>query len=429
MSAAAPQENNLPARLNRECLCVTVDHDRLTAALESDPTLAGLGEAIRRERPHLFTDTAVFLSAGQVARMAEVVRVLEAVRALPGYREAVLAHAPAAARFDPGTAGVFLGFDFHLSDDGPKLIEINTNAGGALLNARLALAQQACCPETGGMRIGAEAPDKLGHVFVEMFRAEWRRVHGDAPLESVAIVDDAPRRQYLYPEFLLFQSLFHEHGIEAVIADPRELAYCHGRLFYADAPIQLVYNRLTDFTLAADAHVMLRNAYLDGKAVVTPHPRAHALYADKRNLALLCDPQRLRALGAPPEAIEALRGAVPRTVAVTPDNREELWAGRRRLFFKPVAGYGSRAAYRGDKITKRVWEEIGAGGYVAQDIVPPGERQRQLTGAPAAFKFDVRCFAYDGEVQLLAARLYQGQTTNFRTAGGGFAPVFYPASG
>jgi hypothetical protein len=25
---------------------------------------------------------------------------------------------------------------------------------------------------------------------------------------------------------------------------------------------------------------------------------------------------------------------------------------------------------------------------------------------------------------LVAARLYQGQTTNFRTPGGGFAPVF-----
>jgi hypothetical protein len=31
---------------------------------------------------------------------------------------------------------------------------------------------------------------------------------------------------------------------------------------------------------------------------------------------------------------------------------------------------------------------------------------------------------YDGMIQLMAARLYQGQTTNFRTAGGGFAPVY-----
>jgi hypothetical protein len=38
-------------------------------------------------------------------------------------------------------------------------------------------------------------------------------------------------------------------------------------------------------------------------------------------------------------------------------------------------------------------------------------------------KFDVRAYAYAGRVQLLAARIYAGQTTNFRTAGGGFAPV------
>jgi hypothetical protein len=30
---------------------------------------------------------------------------------------------------------------------------------------------------------------------------------------------------------------------------------------------------------------------------------------------------------------------------------------------------------------------------------------------------------YRGRVQLISARLYQGQTTNFRTPGGGFAPV------
>ena len=44
-------------------------------------------------------------------------------------------------------------------------------------------------------------------------------------------------------------------------------------------------------------------------------------------------------------------------------------------------------------------------------------------------KVDVRNYVYDGNVQLLAARLYQGQTTNMRTAGGGFAPVFMPRAG
>lgn len=41
-----------------------------------------------------------------------------------------------------------------------------------------------------------------------------------------------------------------------------------------------------------------------------------------------------------------------------------------------------------------------------------------------ALKMDIRAYVYNSEIQLLAARLYQGQTTNFRTQGGGFAPVF-----
>jgi len=58
--------------------------------------------------------------------------------------------------------------------------------------------------------------------------------------------------------------------------------------------------------------------------------------------------------------------------------------------------------------------------------VPAGERR--IT-AGTALKTDVRNYVYAGEVQLLAARLYQGQTTNMRTTGGGFAPVLTtPAS-
>ena len=101
-----------------------------------------------------------------------------------------------------------------------------------------------------------------------------------------------------------------------------------------------------------------------------------------------------------------------------------MWAKRRGFFFKPAAGYGSRAAYRGDKLTKRVWAEMAKGTYVAQAIVAPSERHVAVAQAPVALKADVRNYSYDGMVKLIAARLYQGQTTNFRTTGGGFAPVF-----
>jgi len=110
-------------------------------------------------------------------------------------------------------------------------------------------------------------------------------------------------------------------------------------------------------------------------------------------------------------------------VLVDAGNADELWGRRKQLFFKPFAGYGSRAAYRGDKLTQRVWSEILAGGYVAQALVAPGERAVDAS-ADKPLKFDLRQYVYDGHVQWSAARVYQGQTTNFRTPGGGFAPVY-----
>jgi hypothetical protein len=103
---------------------------------------------------------------------------------------------------------------------------------------------------------------------------------------------------------------------------------------------------------------------------------------------------------------------------------ERLWSGRRQLFFKPVAGHGSRGAYRGDKLTRRVWGEILRGDYVAQQIVPPSERRLKLGGEDLVLKLDIRCFVYAGHVQLLASRVYRGQTANLRTTGGGLASVF-----
>ncbi len=40
-----------------------------------------------------------------------------------------------------------------------------------------------------------------------------------------------------------------------------------------------------------------------------------------------------------------------------------------------------------------------------------------------ARKFDVRVYTYDGAPLILGARIYQGQTTNLRTQGGGLAAV------
>ncbi|MCM2318901.1 MAG: hypothetical protein NDI93_06170 [Pseudomonas sp.] len=411
--------------LNDRCFCIGLDRAELRTALESTIGLPGLFELVRERCPHLFAAHPVFVAPAQLTRMAEVVQAIETVVALPAYRDAVLARAPAIARHDPGgPRGVFFGFDFHVEESGFGLIEINTNAGGAMLNAVLARAQRACCPSIEQLLPPSARAEELEARIVAMFHREWARAGQQRPLRSIAIVDQTPERQYLYPEFLLFQQLFQRQGWQAVIADPGELSLKCGKLWHGELAIDLVYNRLTDFAFEEPANAILRQAYLERATLVAPHPQAHALYADKHNLTLLSDERQLQDLGVPPATRELLLASIPHTERVDPANAERLWRERRRLFFKPCAGFGSRAAYRGDKLTRRVWQEILAGDYVAQALVPPGQRVLSPDGASQPLKFDLRNYAYDGAVQWVAARLYQGQTTNFRTPGGGFAPVY-----
>jgi len=414
----------LSERLNSQCFCISLDNAALRQALAAE--LGADLMALTEERcPYLFSAQPVFISDSQKKRMAEVVRAVESVVALPAYREQILAHAPAIARQDPGGArGVFFGYDFHLREGGLGLIEINTNAGGAMLNAVMARAHLACCMDKEQLAAAANSAAALEKSIVDMFLAEWRLANREGPLQTIAIVDTAPEQQYLYPEFLLFQKLFERHGLRAVIADPSELTLHEGALRHGDTAIDLVYNRLTDFMLASPDSAVLRAAYLEQAVMLTPHPQAHALYADKRNLALLCDAGQLQALDVPQEIQDVLLDNILPTEVVDTAHAERLWRERRQLFFKPAAGYGSRAAYRGDKITKRVWQDILAGEYVAQALMPPGERVIGTREDPASLKFDIRCYTYGGDVQWTAARMYQGQTTNFRTPGGGFAPVY-----
>jgi hypothetical protein len=153
-----------------------------------------------------------------------------------------------------------MGYDFHMGADGPRLIEINTNAGGALLNAALARAHRTCCDSMQGLFDTSTDLLQLDATFVAMFRAEWRAQRGETPLRTVLIVDDAPDTQYLAPEFALARQLFLQHGITAAVADARELQWHDGALWHpalpAGQPVDLIYNRLTDFDLSDPA--MLR---------------------------------------------------------------------------------------------------------------------------------------------------------------------------
>ena len=409
-------------RLNRGCFCVTLDRPALIEALNRDVGSANFAQRLVGSHPSLFSNVATFVSAKTLIEMARVVNAVEAAARLPGYRDAVLSWASPIARLDFGPIGALMGYDFHVTASGPKLIEVNTNAGGAFLNAPLARAQRACCAEVNAPFEISPSQD-FGSRIVDMFIDEWRRQRGSGRPKVIAIVDDAPNEQHLFPEFRLAKALLEEHSFETAIADPTELILDGRALLCGGHPIDLVYNRLVDFALEEPRHAALRAAYVGGDVVVTPNPRAHALFADKRNLTLLSDSQRLKHWGLAQDHLDVLCASVPLTVVVSEANVDALWRDRRDLFFKPARGHGGKAVYRGSKVTRKVWAEIIAGEYVAQSFAAPSTRGIQLDATRVELKVDVRLYTFGGIVLLSAARLYGGQTTNMRTPGGGFAPV------
>ncbi len=415
-------------QLNSACRCCSLNRQALQKRLSSIDESGDLYRMITTERPHLFADSAVFLNQACLDKQLEIIAALEQVIAMPAYQESVLAYAPNTAQFLPKAQGVFVGYDFHIAPEGPKLIEINSNAGGALINALLIRVQNVCCEQVGGLQPGQvffqlqviKQPEDL---IIEMFFQEWQAERGEEPLRRIAIVDDEPQSQYMLPEFILFKHLFAQQSIDTVICDPCELAYRDGALWHGTLKVDLVYNRLTDFGLEDVKQLALREAYLAGDVVLTPHPRNHALYADKRNLVLLCDDDFLQRIGVAAKYREILSLGIAHTQLVNPQESEELWAKRKKLFFKPAKGFGSKAAYRGDKLTQQVFSYILQHDYVAQTLVKPSERQLEIEHGVVNLKLDLRHYAYRGQTQLVCARLYQGQTTNFRTPGGGFAQV------
>lgn len=414
--------STLADRLNRYCQCYRPEIAE--AARAGAGGILGTGTLQRlAAATSLYSRTVAFIDAGRVAELQRLIGVIEQLARTPEW-SADAGLPPPDPRLGPG---LLMGYDFHVTADGARLIEINTNAGGAVPSALALLALKDCCERAtlwreAFLRLPYPAEDRLERVL-ELPLAEWHRVRGNRLPHRVAIVDANPEGQALYPEFLAYAEAIRSAGVPCDILDPAALRHADGQLLGPDGPIDYVYNRLTDFDFGEPAQAALAAAWRDGAVLISPHPDAYQRLADKRRLITLSDPAALARLPLYPDERELLLRTVPQTRDVRDFDPEVLWAQRSLWFFKPATGYGSRAAYRGDKLTRRVYGEILSQPYVAQRVVQPAARHVQLDGSEADLKWDLRAYTWAGELVLLSARLYQGQTTNFRTPGGGFAPV------
>lgn len=341
-----------------------------------------------------------------------VVKQLYALRNETWYGEDVLSRSARSAQFDPGNKSICMSYDFHLDPSGTlKLIEVNTNAAFFLTGYFLYQFTETPLPI-----------DFTLETFIENCKEESRLTKNN--FNSLAIVDENPTSQRLYIEFLLYEQLFREFGYSTQIGDPAQLIYQNHLLSLNEKKIDFIYNRTTDFYFEQPQNSSLQAAYLNRAVTVSPNPHEYALLADKQRLVewgLALKNNDTRYANLLP-----IRQHLLETDLLTKANSDFFWSHKKKYFFKPLTSFGAKGVYRGDGISRVHFEQLLEKQYLAQEYCPPPEHSFSILGQePVKMKYDLRFYVYQDQLQMVIARLYQGQVTNLRTPLGGFAPVVF----
>jgi len=352
------------------------------------------------------------LSRRQLRQMLEAVRLFYRLQATPGYQRLVEPELPETARFDPGHDAVMMGYDFHLTEAGPKLIEVNTNAGGAMY------AFFAAHPELLGK---CPPPSPFTRRLLLTFLQDWWRFSGRPGTlpRRMVIIDENPPAQNLYPEMECCRALFVREGIACDIVDPGELRFSDEGVFLGNEQVDFIYNRHCDFYLEDDALAGLRAAWLNRQVCLSPHPRAYGLLADKRRMIVWSDPQLLAHTGLTGRQRARLLNLVPQSRLLADLDPAQVWQERKNLVFKPVDRFGGKGVLLGRSTSRKRFADLAPEYTLVQELIPPSVSP----GGEEGFKTDYRVYAYRDRVVGVAARLWRGQLTNLSTPEGGFAAV------
>jgi len=287
---------------------------------------------------------------------------------------------------------VCTSYDFHINDQGqPKLIEINTNAAFLALGLELYNFFK-YHPDTNFSEID----------LLQMFQNEIQL--SGAVKNEIVIIDEKPQTQRLYIEFLIYQELFKKNNLNTKILDIDQIT--------SALQNSLVYNRYTDFYLDDVKSQQIKSLFNENKIQLSPQPYEYFLLADKQRMS---DWSRQGDVEKPQSLLKIYDLGI--------EDKDFIWSIRKKLFFKPKNSFGSKQAYKGASISRKTFDAFYGSQFIAQEYVMPTEVNVMIENIPQKFKYDLRCYAYDGKLQLIIARLYQGQTTNLQTLGGGFAIV------
>ncbi len=354
---------------------------------------------------NLLSPFQVHLPVGLKTEVLQTIEAFQKLRESPAYQSWI--EKKWGSQFNPGNHSLFMSYDFHVTPEKElKLIEINTNA--SFLGLGWEMFQFLNIPWNADFQL----PDLKSCLLQEMQLASYSQ-----PLSKIVITDEAPSQQKLYLEFVYFREFFKTLGFDCEIADVRD----KDKLQSA----QLIYNRTTDFYLEEEPNQFLKDLYQNRSAVLSPNPYEYRLLADKENFVAWSDSSFWEQVPLEISVRNQINKVLLKTQYLTEENKDDIWSQRKQLFFKPKRAFGSKSAYKGASISRKVFDDLLKNQCLAQEWVAAPEVEFETEKGKESFKYDLRCYAYGSQFQGCVARLYQGQVTNLRTENGGFAAVLF----
>ena len=274
------------------------------------------------------------------------------------------------------------------------------------------------------------------HVLLDAYEA-WA---GRRELPRVAIVDwpEVPTRS----EFVLFQEYFTAVGMEAVIADPRELELRDGRLYGPGGRVDLVYKRvlLAELVERCGPDTPLLQAVITRAVCMVNPPRCKVLHK-KASLAVLSD-ERNQSLFTPEERV-GIEAHIPWTRIMEQRRTEHagakvdlvpfVVAERERLVLKPNDDYGGAGIVLGWTVDATAWAQAVADAlaspYIVQERVEiPSEPYPSVVDGRAVFAermMDTAPFVCHGDyAEGCLTRLSTAALLNVTAGGGSTVPTF-----
>ncbi|MDQ6974526.1 MAG: hypothetical protein Q9M10_06545, partial [Mariprofundaceae bacterium] len=312
----------------------------------------------------------VTISQADFDSMLEFSRRMIALKKNPRYTASIQTQLPDTADAMHEEASILMGFDFHLTDGKPQLIEINNNAGG------LYIGDAGWMPQD---HISLWSED-LESRILSMFPVSW---------QSIAIMDDDVTRQYMYPEMQAYATLLRQDKRQVFVVSPEDILLCDDGLYVENQRLDAIYNRHTDFYLDTPELQHIRKALMANQIKLNPHPRSYALLGHKERMA---DWWREGVLASclSNEEVTLIREIVPKIHLMRELDQDELWASRKQWVFKPAARHGGKGVVLGKAMSRKRFQALDIHDTVVQKFVPAST----VCHNDSDYKFDVRLYMH-----------------------------------